>query len=91
MTQDDVLIAEAELGEESRKFMESDLGKVLLGLARQETGLAQIALETVDPNEKSKIVQLQNQAWLGRKFEEWLLDLVDKGESAMNVFRQQQE
>ena len=91
MTEHDALIAEAELGEEARKFMESDLGKVLLGLARQETGLAQIALETVDPNEKSKIVQLQNQAWLGRKFEEWLLDLVDKGESAMNVFRQQQE
>ena len=91
MTEHDALIAEAELGEEARKFMESDLGKVLLGLARQETGLAQIALETVAPTDIYKITTLQNQAWLGRKFEEWLFELVDKGESAMNVFRQQQE
>ena len=88
---DDELIAAAELGEEARRFLESDLGKCLLGMAQQEVALAQEALERVDPADTEAVRKLQNQAMLGRQFEQWLLELLDKGESALEVFKQQNE
>ena len=85
------LIAAAELGEEARNFLDSDLGKCLLGMAQQEVALAQEALERVDPADTEAVRKLQNQAMLGRQFEQWLLELLDKGESALQVFKQQNE
>ena len=87
----DELIAEAELGEEARHFLESDLGKCLLGMAQQEIALAQEALERVDPANAEAVRKLQNQAQLGRQFEKWLLELVDRGDTAIKVFKQQNE
>ncbi len=85
------LIAAAELGEEARNFLASDLGKCILGMAQQEVALAQVAMETVNPTDAVAIVALQNQAKLARWFEQWLLELLDKGESALEVFKQTQE
>ena len=87
----DELIAEAELGEEARRFLESDLGKCLLGMAQQEIALAQEALERVDPSKTEEVRKLQNQAQLGRQFEKWLAELVDRGDAAIKVFKQQNE
>ncbi len=91
MTDDDELIAEAEIGDEARKFVESDLGKTLLGMAQQEVAKAQEELETVDPSDTKKVVALQNQAKNGRNFETWLTELISKGEQALILWRQKQE
>ena len=82
------LIAEAEIGEEARKFLESDLGKTLLGMAQQEILVAQEELETVDPANTEKIRHLQNQAKIARNFESWLTELITKGENAIVLWRQ---
>lgn len=87
MTKLDELIAEAELGEEARNFVESDLGKTLIGMAEQETMAAQIALETVLPTDTEQIRRLQNKAMLGRYFRQWLIELIDKGQSALEVYK----
>lgn len=85
------LIAAAEIGEKAREFLESDLGKVLIGLADQEVQLAQELLGDVDPTDDKKIRDLQNQVKVGKWFSQWLTDLVTDGEQAINVFKQQQE
>ena len=89
MSAEDELVAEAEIGEQAREFLESELGKTLLGMAQQEVLLAQEALEVIDPTETEKIRALQNQAKVGRHFEGWLKELITKGENALNVWRQQ--
>ena len=91
MNENDELIAAAELGDEAKRFLESDLGKIMMGMAQQDVALAQEALERVDPEDAKAVRKLQNDAYLGRVFEQWLLELVDKGESAMSVFKQSQE
>lgn len=88
---DDELIAEAEIGEDARQFVESDLGKILLGMAQQEVARAQEELETVDPSDTKKVVALQNQAKNGRNFEAWLAELISKGEQALIVWREKQK
>lgn len=91
MTPADELIAEAEIGEEARKFLEGDLGKCLLGMAQQEIAVAQEKLEIVDPKDEKSITALQNHAKVGRWFEQWLMELVDRGNAAMQVYKQSQE
>jgi len=81
------LIAEAELGEEARQFLESDLGKCLMGMADQEAILAQEALGEVDPHNTIEIQRLQNHIKVSKWFRQWLYELLDKGESALEVFK----
>ena len=83
----DELIAEALIGDEAKKFIESDLGKVILGLAEQKTEAARIALETADPDDRKLILKLQNEAALGRMFKDWLNELFNAGENALEVIK----
>ena len=87
----DELIATAEIGEEARRFLESDLGQCLLGMADQEIAAAQEALLTVVPMDFEGIRKLQNQAQVALYFKQWLAELVDKGNSAIEVFKQQNQ
>ena len=85
------LIEAAELGEEARKFIESDLGKAMIDLAAREVGIAQDKLLTVDASDQKAVRDLQNQAWLGNKFKEWLEEIIDRADGALAIFKQQQE
>ena len=87
----DELIATAELGEEAKRFLESDLGKVMVGLAQQEADLAREALETVDPTDTKKITKLQNEVKVSRWFSQWLAELLHDGEAALSTYKQQQQ
>ena len=87
MTQLDELIAHGELGEEARNFIESELGKTVLGMAQQEIDAALQSLALVDPTNTEQIRKLQNQAALGRMFAAWLGELINKGANALEVFK----
>ena len=81
------LIAEAEIGNEARKFMETDLGRCIIGMAKQDAAVAEKALSKVSPKEEDKIRELQNKVWLGEKFEEYVVELFNRGEAALEVYR----
>ena len=91
MNDNDELIASAELGEEARKFLESDLGRCLTGMAMQEVEGARERLGVIDPSDEKGITVLQNHVKVGLWFEQWLAELVDRGNAAMQVFKQSQE
>lgn len=82
------LIAAAEMGEAARKFLDSDLGRCLVGMAMQEVEGAQEALERIDPTDTVGINRLQLQARMGRNFKAWLVELVTEGDSAISIFQQ---
>jgi len=85
----EALIAEAEIGDEALRFKESDLGKVLLGMAEQEVLAAQQELEVVDPTQTEKIRELQWRAKMYRGFEGWLNELISRGTDALESWRQE--
>lgn len=87
----DELIAEALIGDEAKKFLESDLGKVIIGLADQKTEEARIGLESVDPEDRATILKLQNQAAFGRQFKAWLSELFNAGEQALEVIKHESQ
>lgn len=87
----DELIAAAEIGDQARQFLESELGICVLGIAKQQIEAAWLALESVDPTQTEKIRSLQNKAQLGRQFEQWLRELLQDGENAMNIYQSRKD
>ena len=85
------LIAAAELGEQAKKFLESDLGQCLIGISKQEIELAREKLDSVDPEDAKKIRDIQNDIKVAKYFEQWLVELLSKGENALQIFIQQRE
>lgn len=87
----DELIAAAEIGDEAKQFMESQLGQVMLGMAKQDAQVAMEALAVADASDSKKILVLQNAVYLANTFEQWLNELFSKGENALAAFRHSQE
>lgn len=85
----DELVAEAELGEEAKNFLEGNLGKFLKGVAEQEVKLVQDSLLTVDPENTIAIRELQNRAARWQQFTELLEGLVKAGDQAIEIYKQQ--
>lgn len=81
------LAPEVEMGEAARAFVESELGRCVLGMAKQEIAEAQAELETVKPSDTEKITTLQNKAKLGRMFNQWLVELIDRGNNALEIYK----
>jgi cytoplasmic iron level regulating protein YaaA (DUF328/UPF0246 family) len=87
----DELVAEAEIGDEAKRFLESDLGKTILGIAKLEAEQAVMRLRNVDPDDAKSIRQIQNEIWRAESFEEWLTQLFHNGEQAIELYRQQRD
>ena len=87
MSELDELSAEAEIGDQAKIFMDSELGRTLLGIAEQESETARRALGRVDPDNKKEIVRLQNEIALGERFPQWLNELFEKGNNALEIYR----
>jgi len=83
------LIAAAEIGDEARQFLESDLGKCILGMAEQDLAEAQEALERVDRMDADSIRILQERCRFARTFKDRIIELFGRGEDALQAFIQQ--
>lgn len=83
--EEEELLAEAEIGEAARKFIASDLGKCVIGMAKQDAEDALGKLALVDPDDKLRIVELQREAAFGNRFEQYLAELISRGDNALDV------
>jgi hypothetical protein len=85
MTELDTLAAEAIIGDEADKFLRSDLGKAMLGIAEQEAMAATEELKKADPSKAESIRDLQNKIWRAEGFADWLRSLAHAGEIALKT------
>ena len=89
--EESALIAQSLIGDEAKKFKESDLGKCLIGMAEQEAQKALEALAKANPTDVQVIERLQNRVALGRQFQQFLDELVQEGENALATWRQKND
>lgn len=87
----DDLLAHAELGDAARKFMDSDLGRCVIGMADQERVAAEKALGKVAPEDTKEIIRLQRIVSNADNFEGWLKELLHNGEQALAIYKQQRD
>lgn len=71
----EALIAQAQLGDKVRAFLEGDIGQYLLGCAKQDIEAAKDLLFDLDPHKFTTLIDLQNE----------IIRLQDKGKKAMGL------
>ena len=86
-----VLLAQGAIGAEAEEFLRSDLGKTVLGLARQEAMTALSKLRTTLCWRSRKIRELQNVVWRAEAFEGWLKTLIAQGQQSLREYDRRQE
>lgn len=84
----DALRAEAILGQDAEEFIESELGRYIIGRVDQEREEAVQKLCTTSVWRRNRIRELQNQIWRCDTFKSWLADMVVRGKSAIDLLEQ---
>ena len=80
---DQELLAEAMIGKDAEDFIESDIGRYIIGCAEQEAKEAMDQLKTVWPWRRRKIQELQNKIYRAESIQSWLAELVVTGKQAL--------
>ena len=82
------LVAEVDLGGQAAEFMQSDIGRHLIGCLKQEIVLAQDALSSTSPWRFLKVQELQNRIWRAKFMLVWLRELLIGGKSAQSALNE---
>lgn len=85
------LFAEHDLGDQAQEFLNSDLGKYMVGCAKQDLEAAHEKLKTVLPFRWRRIQQLQNEIALAERFLLYVRDLVIRGKAAERALEERDE
>lgn len=81
---DETLQAEAIIGFDADRLINSELGQVMIGIARQDASNAVEALIASDPDDATKGAFLRAEIRRHREFESYLRNLYARGKEAMN-------
>jgi hypothetical protein len=87
----DELYAEAMLGQDAEEFLNSDIGKFLIGCADQEIQEAMEQLKNCHPWRTRKIRELQNKIWRAESVQVWLAELITRGRQAIQQLEEREE
>lgn len=80
---DKEILAEAMLGKDAEDFVNSEIGRYIIGCAEQESADAMNQLKSVYPWRHRKITELQNKIWRAEALQTWLAELIIKGKQAI--------
>lgn len=83
--EEEVLLAEAMLGRDAEDFLNSDIGRYIVGRAEQEAAEAAELLAKVSPWRRRRIAQLQNEIWRANSVKGWLAEMVTSGKAAFHA------
>lgn len=87
-------MAEAILGKDAEEFIASDLGRYVMGRAKQQADDATEALKEHDPFDSKGIAKLQLSIKQAEGFGDWIKELIVAGRVAkdnLEIIRNEQE
>lgn len=85
----EILFAEAAFGRDVQDFMESEIGRLIVGRAEQEAAIAIELLKKASPNDSVEITRLQNQIFVAESIKGWLAQAVSDGLQAERVLTEE--
>lgn len=74
--------AEAVLGKDALDFFASELGRYMIGVAKQDMESAYDKLKSVSPWRRNRIRELQNEIKVAERFILYIRDLIIRGKAA---------
>jgi len=82
MTEMQEHLSVVKFGIEVEMFLQTPIGKYLVGRAHEELDAARDALELVNAVDIQEVRQLQVKAYMARSFDKWLAEAVQEGWNA---------
>lgn len=83
--------AEAILGKDAHEFFSSDMGRYMIGCAKQDMETAYAKLKSVSPWRRNRIRQLQNEVEVAERFILYIRDLVLRGKAAEHALQERED
>lgn len=87
---EDEIKAQVIIGDDAETFVASELGQVVLGMAKQDIDAAALEYRDVDLKDDKKLRELQNRIWRATQFEAWLVELITRGREVLEATKQQE-
>lgn len=82
--------AEILIGDDAEKFITSELGRTMIGIAENKKAEAQEKLARVSPWRRRRIAELQNEIWRAESFAAWLGELFVQGKQALQQLKEEE-
>ena len=82
---------EYDMGEQAAEFVYSDIGRYMIGAAKQDMQEAHMKLSRTLPFRWRRVQQLQNEIRVGEKFLLYLRDLIIRGTAAGKALEERDE
>ena len=83
--------AQVLIGNDAEEFVESELGRTMLGMAEQDLKTAIIKFDECPISDNAKLMDLKVEIRACRRFEQYLTELITRGREAFEAHKQQQE
>ena len=84
---EDPVVRTATLGKQVEDFLNTDIGKYLIGRAEEESQQALDKLKVVSPWRRTRIRDLQAQVWRAESFQQWLGNAIVEGQHALEMLQ----
>jgi hypothetical protein len=81
--------AQVVIGGEAEDFLESELGQVVLGMAKQDLEAAIIAFDEADATDQRRVLAIQQDVRVARKFKQYLVELIDRGRETYHASKRE--
>lgn len=88
MGQDNQIIKSIDFGFEVEAFLQSNIGKYLIGRAEEEVEAAVESLKSVDPENPKEIRGLQHKISVAENIQYWLADAIQAGHNAQEQLQE---
>lgn len=85
VNENDPIVRVAVFGQQVQDFLDSDIGKYLVGQAEEEYEEAVTKLMNTSPWRRRRIQELQNQALTSANFQRWLAKAIENGLQALQI------
>lgn len=84
---EDENVKAASLGKMAEDFLSGPIGEYLVARAKEEIDEGLRALRTVNPNDADKVRAAQNAVAVPERSLAWIGQIIDRGQAAMQILR----
>lgn len=81
----DEIKAQVIIGNDAEEFVDSELGRTVLGMAKQDIETAVMAFDEADATDQKAIAKIQQDLRVARRFEQYLAELIQRGREALTA------
>jgi hypothetical protein len=85
----DEIKAQILIGDDAETFVQSELGKTVLGMAQQDFEAAMHAFCEADLGDTRAVAKIQQEARVARALNQYLVELIQRGREAMTTVQQE--